>query len=273
MKHLLVALGVAGMAGLLSAAPAMADPLERTWVFQVGAYFPKVDSSMRVDGTAGNLGTVVDFETDLGFERQHTLPAAALAWRPGDDWVVSAEYYALGRRSSSSLDRDLVIGDTTYPVNGSVEAGFDSDVYRFTIGNRVFQRQNLEIGLAVGLHATDFTVFVEGEGSVGEQSASFQSERRSAFAPVPTIGAFLVARPAKRVHVSARIDWLSLTISDYSGSLVNTEASVSYRIHKNFDVGVTYRLVDYKLKVSKDDWNGRVDYQFRGPALFVQAGF
>ena len=73
--------------------------------------------------------------------------------------------------------------------------------------------------------------------------------------------------------MNARLDWLSLTIDDYSGRLINTETSVSYSIHKNIDVGLSYRLVNYRVRVNKDDWNGKVNYQFNGPSIFVQVGF
>ncbi|MGL6043638.1 MAG: hypothetical protein ACRC1J_06905, partial [Sandaracinobacteroides sp.] len=262
-----------GAAVLLAfSVPAAAQSLDKTWLLQASAYFPRVDSSLRVDSSTGDLGTVVDFERDLGFDRHSTLPAFMLEWRPGDDWVLNAEYYSVGRSSTATVGREIEIGDTVYPVNGEVGAGFDSDIVRFTVGNRVFQRPNLEIGFAVGLHGTDFGVFVEGNGSVNGNPGQFRSEARSIFAPLPTIGIFLNARPARKVQVNARFDWLSLTIDDYTGRVINTEASASYSIHRNFDVGVMYRLVDYGLKVRKDDWSGRVDYQFNGPALFLQVG-
>jgi hypothetical protein len=254
-------------------ASASAQSLDKTWLLQVSGYFPGVDSSVRVDAADGDLGTVVDFEQDLGFDRRSTLPAFMLEWRPGDDWVLNGEYYVLGRNSTKSLEREIVVGETTFPVSGQVGAGFDSDIVRFTVGNRLFQRPNLEIGVAVGLHGTDFQVFIEGQGTVSGNPGQFRSEARSVFAPLPTIGAFLNAQPAEKVHVNARFDWLSLTIDGYTGRLINTEVSAAYSIHKNFDLGVMYRLVDYGLKVKRDNWSGRVDYQFSGPAIFLQVGF
>ncbi|QMW22012.1 hypothetical protein [Sandaracinobacteroides saxicola] len=260
------------VAACLAAGPAAAQSLDKTWLLQVGAYFPDIDSKLRVDSSRG-LGTTVDFERDLGFNRHRTLPAFLLEWRPGDDWVFDAQYYKLGRTSTKSLERDISIGDTTYPVAGRVRAGFDSDIIRFTVGNRLFQWRNLEIGAGIGLHATDFSVFIEGEGSVGGGTRSFRTESRSLFAPLPTIGVFLNARPGRKVHVNARVDWLSLTIDDYNGRLINAEASLAYSLHRNIDVGAMYRLVDYRVRVTSADWTGRVDYKFNGPALFVQVGF
>jgi len=266
-------IGVLAVAGcLLVPTPASAQRMNDNWVFQVGAYFPRVNSELQVNGPIGD-GTEIDFERDLGFDQRSTLVSGFAEWRPGDDWVFNVEYYALNRSSTKSLDREIIVGETTYPVSATVTSGFDSDIFRFTIGNRLIQREKWEIGAAIGLHGTDFSTFIEGEAAVGEQSGQFQSEARSVFAPLPTVGLFLNAAPAARVNVAARFDWLSLSIDDYSGRLINTQASVAYSVQKNFDVGVMYRYVNYRLRVDRNDWEGKIRYEFSGPAIFLQAGF
>lgn len=263
----------AGVVALALAGPASAQRLQDNWIIQGSIFFPKVDSSLRVDASDGTIGTDVDFEEDLKLDRHATLGAVMAEWRPGDDWLFNFEYYEVGRKTSATLDREISVGDTTFPVSGTVGAGFNSDIIRFTIGNRLIQRDTWEVGVAVGMHGTDFKVFIEGQGTVNGTQGQFRSEARSVFAPLPTIGAYIMAEPLPRVYAAARIDWLSLSIDDYSGRLINTQAQVAYRVHKNIDVGVLYRLVDYRVKVTKDDWNGRVDYRFQGPALFLQLGF
>lgn len=257
----------------LPATPGMAQRFDDTLSLRVEAYFAGINSSLRADGNSGNIGTEIDFEDDLDLSASKTLPAFELGWRINDDWVLQGQYYSLGRRTSATLDREIIVGDTVYPVNGSVAAGFDSDVYRLTIGNLLIQREKLEVGVGIGLHGTDFTVFIEGEGSLSGQSSRFRREGRSIFAPLPTIGAFGQWEPAERLTLSGRLDWLSLTIDDYSGRLINAEAAAAYRLFKNLDAGVAYRFVDYRLRVNQEDWNGRVRYQFSGPSLFLRAGF
>lgn len=257
----------------LLAAPAWAQRLDDDFILQASLYFPRVDSSVRVDATNGSIGTEVDFENDLGLDKRATLPAFMAEWRPGDDWVFTGEYYALGRDTSFAIEPELTIGHTVYPVDAMLSSGFDSDIYRFTIGNRVFQGENYEIGLAVGLHGTNFSIYIEGEGTAGEGGGSFRSETRSIFAPLPTVGIFAAAEPIDRVYLGARFDWLSLSIDEYSGRLINTEFTAAYRVHKNIDIGASYRFVNYRVRVEKDDWKGRVNYQFQGPALFLQLGF
>jgi hypothetical protein len=269
MHRFLLPLAIAA----LSASSAAAQRFDDTVSIRVEAYFAGINSSLRADGNSGNIGTEIDFEDDLDLAANKTLPAVELGWRINDDWVLQGQYYTLGRQTEATLDRDITVGDTVYPVNGTVGAGFDSDVYRFTINNLVFQREKLEIGLGIGLHGTDFTVFLEGDGSVAGQPGRFRREGRSIFAPLPTIGAFGQWEPVDRLTVSGRLDWLSLTIDDYSGRLINAEAAVSYRLFKHLDAGVAYRYVDYRLRVKQEDWNGRISYEFSGPSIFLRAGF
>lgn len=258
---------------LAMAQPALAQRFDDKVSLKVEAYFPKVDSFVQVGTSDGEVGTGIDLEDQLRFERSSNLPAVQLGWRISDDWILNAEYYALGRRTEATLDDDIIVGDTTYPVNGTVAAGFDSDVYRLTIGNLLIQRERFELGVAIGIHGTKFEVFIEGQGTVSGSASEFRREGRSIFAPLPTIGAFTQWEPAPRVTLGARIDWLSLTISDYTGRLINTEASVAYQLFNHVEIGALYRYVDYRIEVNKDDWKGEVRYKFSGPSLFIRAGF
>jgi len=92
-------------------------------------------------------------------------------------------------------------------------------------------------------------------------------------APLPTIGAFATAKVHPRIELNGRLDWLSLSIDDYDGRLLNAQVSASYAISGNLALGVAYRYVDYRLGVDKDGWDGRVRYKLFGPAILLQAAF
>jgi hypothetical protein len=94
------------MLAALLAQPAAAQRLSDKFTLQAAAYFPGVDWSARIDGTGGNVGTEIDFEGDLGYDSHRTLPAFMAEWRPNDDWVLNAEYYALGRRNELLIARE-----------------------------------------------------------------------------------------------------------------------------------------------------------------------
>lgn len=254
------------------AAPAVAQQFDNKVTVRAAAYFPSIDSQIRV-GLADRPGTDLDLESDLDFDNRQTLANVTINWRINDDWVLTGEFFNIQRSSSATLSRDIAVGDTTYPVNAEVTGRFGSNIYRGTIGYLVHQTPKFEAAVAVGLHATNFKFEIEGQGTVGEAGGQLRRESRSVFAPLPTIGGVVNWAPAPRVTVSSRVDWLSLTIDEYSGRLINAELSGAYRLGKRWDAGVMLRYVDYRVDVDRDIWLGQVRYKIRGPAIFMQVGF
>ncbi len=258
---------------LLWQAPAQAQTLSDDYWLNVQAYYPKVDTNVRVSAnTAQTIGTDIDLESDLALDDKEVLPALSLGGRFGRV-VVGADFFKLKRSGSIGLAREIQFDDTTFPVAARVESSFSSDVYRLTVGYAIVSQPDLEIGAALGMHATNFEVTLSGEASAGEAGVEGRTRRKDVLAPVPTIGLFGTWQAAPRVEITGRFDYLSLKIGDYDGKLVNAQAAISYRIIDHVSLGIAYRYVDYRLGVDKDAWNGQVEYKLRGPALILQASF
>jgi len=267
-------MGTAIMLGVATS-PAHAQSLDDKYWLEVSAYWASVDSSIRLEPKNATIpGTKIDFENDLDLDDSEALPAIYAGARLGGNWVVGAEYYSLSRKATVNLRREIVFDDVTYPLDADVSSKFSSDIYRFTVGYAFYRSEDAEIGGAIGLHATDFEVSLKGETQVGPGSSiQTVTRRRKALAPLPTLGLFGSVRVAPKVTASARADYLSLTVGDYDGRLLNAQAAISYRVLENVGIGASYRYVDYKLDVKKGNWRGNLRYEFNGPALFLQAGF
>ena len=270
-----VGLTVAALGAFVSATPAGAQALTDDFWLEAAAYWPDVDTEVQISSVDDNtIGTVIDLEQDLNLDERKFLPSVTAGARLGSGFSVIFDYYSLGRSGSVAIDRDIIFDDVTYPLNAVVESEFNTDIYRFTIGYAFARGDNYEIGGAIGLHATDFEVALTGQGTVaGNPVQSTQTRRRSALAPLPTLGFFGTWEVAPRLTVGGRIDYLSLSIDDYDGRLINTQATIVYRLWENVGVGLMYRYVDYRLEVEKNDYLGRIEYKFNGPAVFLQLGF
>jgi hypothetical protein len=268
----LAALIITGAA--FAAAPAAAQNLnDKVWV-DAEFYWPNVDTSAQVNSVTNNtVGTEIDFEDDLNLQDGEALPSLALGVRLSKRFRLVGEYYSLGRSGEATLTRDLVFDEATYHASATVESEFDSKVYRASVGYSFVRKPNVELGVALGLHATDFAVGLEGQATVGAQTAVFQARRKELLAPLPTIGIYGTYEIAPRVELGGNFDYLSLGIGDYDGKLVNAEANISYRLFKNFGIGLAYRYVDYRLDVEKEAYTGRLTYEFSGPVVFLVAGF
>lgn len=259
----------------LPALPALAQDAapEKFWLL-AGLFYPDIDTSVRVQGTSiGPAATTIDFERDLKFADRAALPSITAGIRLGRNGRMVGEYYRLSRSRKTLLSTAIVFDGVTYPVNASVRGSFSSDVYRVTLGYSFVNTPKVEAGASIGAHLTDFSVGIAGSGSVGTAGASFQERRRRVFAPLPTVGAHLDWRPAPKVALGARADFLSLTIDDYDGRLINAQASAAYEVTRGLSLGAMWRYVDYRLRASKTDWSGQVNYRFSGPMAFVEYRF
>lgn len=260
--------------GTLLAEPVLAgDRNEKFWI-RVEGYLPTVNSSVRVGNSqTGQVGTIIDLEEDLALSKRRTLPLVAGGVALGDSWQINAEYYSLSRQGSLQLQREIVFDGATYPISTDVESEFNSDVYRLTVGYLISKGAKHQLGVGVGAHITGFSARIEGQVTGSNGTLTLASRRREVLAPLPTLGLFGSYEPLPRVILGVRADYLSLKVDEYDGRLLNLEASASYKLSKTFALGLGYRKVDYRLRVSKRDWNGEVDYSFHGPAIFARAAF
>ena len=256
------------------AAPASAQAIsDKFWISGSG-FLANVDtevSSSTVANPGG--GTVIDLEDDLGLDDSELLPAIYAGAKLGGGFVITGEYYSLSRDTTATISRTITVDDVTYPINASLTAGFATDIYRLTVGYSFVRNDTVEIGAAIGLHATDLEFSISGQGSTGGAPVTVTTRRKDFLAPIPTVGLYGTFEVAPRVTINARADYLSLGIDDYDGAILNAQAAVSYRFSRNFGIGVGYRYVDYDLDVEKDTYVASFDYKFWGPSIFIEAGF
>jgi opacity protein-like surface antigen len=238
--------------------------LQDAFTLEVGAYDPKVKTTAHLDSTLGP-GTSVSFEDDLGLDDRKVNAAILGRLRLGERWRIEAEYFALNRSGTRVINRTINWGGNIYPVGIVVNSEFDSDIYRLSGGYSFVKNTQAELGVALGLHVTDFTMSLAG--------ANVARRTGDALAPLPTIGFYGSYAFTPRWLLSGRVDFFSLKYNDYDGSLVNAVAGVDYRFTRNFGIGLGYRYVDYDLDVTKSSFSGGVKYQFSGPMLYAVGSF
>jgi hypothetical protein len=273
-KTLKILLTASALGTVALAAPASAQAIEDDFWISGAGFLANVDTKVS-SSTVINPGdgTVIDLEDDLGLDDSELLPAIYAGAKLGGGFVITAEYYSLSRDTTANISRTITVDDVTYPVNASLTAGFTTDIYRFTVGYSFIRNETTEVGGAIGLHATDLEFSISGQGSTGGAPVTVTTRRKDFLAPMPTIGLYGTFEVAPRVTINARADYLSLGIGDYDGSVLNAQATVSYRFSKNFGIGAGYRYVDYDLDVEKTNYVASFDYQFWGPSIFIEAGF
>lgn len=268
---LLAALAAAGVASL-AAAPANAQALDERFWLEGSGYFPGIETKINVS-RPGFPGTDIDAESDLGMDDTDTLPAIYAGWRFSPRWILTGEFYALDREANRTLGRTIEFDGATYPVGVSVDSKIASNVYRATVGYSFLHNDRSELGASIGLHATDFTLELEGEAQVGPAVRQVVARHRDFLAPMPTVGVYGTYEITPKVILNGRVDFLSLELDEYGGGITNAQASVAYRFTRMFSAGLAYRYVSYDLQVERTDYNADIDYNFSGPSIFARVSF
>lgn len=239
--------------------------LQDGFTLEVGAYAPEVKTNARLDSATLGRGTSISFEDDLGLDDRKIQASVLGRLRLGDRWRVEGEYFALNRSGTRAINRTINFGGNVYPIGIVVNSEFDSDIYRLSAGYSFIKNTQAELGVALGLHVTDFTMSLEG--------ANVSKRTGDALAPLPTIGIYGSYALTPRWLLSGRADFFSFSYNDYDGSLVNFVAGVDYRFTRNFGIGLGYRYVDYDLDVTKSSLSGNIQYEFTGPVLYLVGSF
>jgi hypothetical protein len=264
-RHAAAAIALAGFA-----AGASAETPQDHWWGELEYFYPTISSKARLDFPGTNVqGTEIRLEDDLGLADRKGTPYFLLGTRIGQPWRVEFEYYYLNRTGTHVIDKEINWGDQTYPVNATVSTKFDTNIYRLVGGYSFYRTSMAEAGGSLGLHVTDFRLGLSGTSTSG----TFQSETKNALAPLPTLGVYGVYKFNDQMMMRGRIDYLSLTVDKYHGQLVNTMAGFSWRFMPNWGAGVAYRYVSYNLKSTNPHFVGEIKYDFKGPTIYLEAGF
>jgi len=262
----------AALVGLAAGASAEA-PTDQFWA-GLEYFYPTISSTAHIDATAtARPGSSISLEDELDLSDRKGTPYVNLGMRLGDAWRLEFEYYSLKRSANKTLTRTINWGDTTFPVGANLTSQFDSTIYRITGGWSFVKNQQAEAGVGFGLHITDFTTQLSGQGTGVLSGTGFQREAHDALVPLPTVGLYGTYVVTPQVMLRGRVDFLSLKYQDYDGRLLNWMVAVDWRFSKNVGAGLGYRYVDYKLEATKTDFTGEVKYTFKGPTIFINAAF
>ncbi|MEN9684429.1 MAG: hypothetical protein RLZZ28_215, partial [Bacteroidota bacterium] len=98
------------------------------------------NTNIKLGNNSGSIGTDIDFENDLGFNRQIQTFMADFQWRISRRSRVNFSYYALNRSSSYSLQKTIKFGDSTFNLNANVKGIFNNTIYRISWGYAIIAK-------------------------------------------------------------------------------------------------------------------------------------
>lgn len=249
--------------------------MAETFRLDVGGFFQKFDTTVRVGDAQGNPGTNVSFESLLGAPDSQTNIFADGYWRWGPRASLQFAYRRASRSSSRAVSTDIQFGDQTYHVGGKVDTSIRLDVGELYYAYALVNNGDAEFALMLGVSAFSNRVSLDASGSIagpGGTVISAQSDSRNLLAPVPAIGAYLRYALYPKVFTWGKVKGLTATISGRHGSLLSWGAGLDLYFTQHVGIGGGYEYV--KLVFEKRDTRQfAVDYQYKGPTAYVSIAF
>ncbi len=243
--------------------------LSDTFNLGIGAFWPKIDLDLQVDGS--NPDEEVDFDEALNLSDYQTSPAVNFRWRFGEKWSLFGQYWGTSTSGEEVLTQDVEWEDVIFREGTFVGGGADLDVVRAFLGRKFDLAPQHELGIGLGLHYMNLDSYLEGDVIIDDESTEFYRGTASAKFPLPNIGAWYMYSWSPKWLFDAHIDWLSASIGDYSGSLWDAQVGFNYQPFKNIGFGLHYKGYVLDVDVDKGDWHGKVKLQQTGPMFTVTA--
>lgn len=247
--------------------PWLTDP----FLVSVGAFFPQknIKISARGELEGGGQGEVIDFDETFKGGESEDIFAANFHWRFGEKWWLAAEYYASDFRESAELAEDKEWNGVLFPAGSFVKGGADFELTRAILGREIHSGPRDELSIGLGIHWVDISAFLEGEALVGNETTGIRKEKVTAAGPVPNLSAWYVNSFRPKWLLQARVDWLSVSIQEYSGGISHTHFGVNYQLGRHVGVSLAYKMFQVDVDVKKRGWYGSAEYTQRGPFLAV----
>jgi len=241
--------------------PALNDPV---WI-AIGGYFPKTSTTMQMNSTQLGVGTSIDLQDTLGISDRANAPDAEVRFRIGEKWRIEASYFRISQTGNKTIDRDIQWGDVVFPANAEVSSKVSFSDFRAAVDYSFYKTSDKEVGVGLGLH------WLQYEASLS--SLRVGSDSANVLAPLPVLSVYGQMALNDQWSVGARLDWLSLTVNQYSGGISVGSVSVLYQPFKHLGFGAGYQFMSVDFQSTSGSFQGKYNQNLQGPTVFLTASF
>jgi hypothetical protein len=244
------------------------SPVSDRFAVRAMYFRSSISTTARYDNIAGAPGDTFNAEDTIGVPDTSNQGWIDLLFRMTPRHRIAAQFYQLKRSGTALLSQPLDFGDETFqPGDGEVRSHMELRQLNLRYAYSVVQREQLEVGLGLGLHLLQL------EGTL-EAPAAFKREQLDTAGPYPTLAADVSWRFTRRFSVNAATHFVSFKSGGVNGRSLAWSADLQFRAWRNLAVGVGYASTLYRLDSSDPDYfPGYLKLRYQGPELFLRASF
>lgn len=254
--------------GMLSGSAIAADGEEPgvafpdKYMIRLGAYIVDgSDTQFSVSSPVG-VGTVIDYNRDLGGEDGDTIPRIDAYYRFNPRHRIDFTSFSIDRKGTRTLAIDITIEDQNYLFGETVNSNIEYTLYKLGYGYSFYHSPEVELTFTAGLSFTTYDLKFSTDDGAKVEAAGFT-------APLPMFGLRMgyAITPKWAVFYVAEAFFIEFE-DKIRGSLLNYELSTEYKLFKNFAIGAGLARLGTNVEVNDNDWKGSVSDSYRGYTVF-----
>jgi hypothetical protein len=246
------------------------DPLTDRFSLSLGGFLLDTSTQLRVDGVSGN-GTDFDAERTLGLGDSDRVRVDGY-WRFANRHRLRVLYFDTNRSATRTIDTELRVGDTAFPLNAEIRSAFDTQVAELAYEYAFLKRDTFEVAGTIGIHDLRFKLDLSATRTGSGEQLSLERTAQ-ANGPLPVVGLRGTWRLSKRFYLDGQAQFFRISLDPYDGRLEDYTASVVWQAIKHVGVGVGYNEFVTRVDVSDDQFDGRLRWRYGGVRVFVTASF
>ena len=251
----------------------------------LGGFWPTVSSKININGDVLPPGPPISVEDKLGVEDSADTAWGGVEWRISQRNTLEFETFALNRDGgkSGTFSPWIQIGDT-FIESGAIATSLDTSISRLTYGFSVKRSERSDLQLLGGLHIAKFQVGLQLSGNICDQStvptappgcpiATSGAEEEDVTAPLPHFGVSYAYAISPSVALRLQALAFAIEINSIDGSIFGVDADLVWQPTRHFGAGMGIRYYNFNVKSKGSDLNGEFDFEYVGPAVYIQATF
>ena len=223
-----------------------------------------IDTTLRIDESLTEQGTVIHAEDDLGLDDSRLLPLAEITLLPGDHHLVRLSGMSLRRSANKVIDEEIVFDDEIYLPGERVDSELNIAMIGLTYGYRFLVRNRGELTATFGIQ------LLEVEANAVVRSRVLR-DAESGIAPLPLLGVEGRFDFTQRWAAEGRLQYLTADVDDVDGSMLDARLALTWRMNPYLVFGLGYRRFAIDVDSRDEGTPGFVDMTIDGPQLFMRA--
>jgi hypothetical protein len=239
----------------------------------VGTFIVNTDTTLRLDGNAGEQGKEIDWEKNFGEGDVNRFRLDGY-WRFADRHKLRALVFSSSRGGSRTIDEDIIWGGETFSANATIDGEFRFSIYELAYEYAFVRRDNYELAASFGVHYADYKASL-GATVPGTNGSPDRSVEKSGSigAPLPVIGLRGIWALSDTFSMDASGQFFSLTYGDIEGNIQDYRILLNWQPKSWLGLGVGYDHFSVNVDVDGDNFRGKMDWAYHGPMIFYSFSF